>query len=69
MNKNNQIPKKLLKASQVAERLNISKALAYRLMQTGDLPCVQINTARRVRPQDLEEYIEDNLVHSSWIRK
>lgn len=51
----------LLKAVQVAKILNVSVALAYRLMQTGQIACVRIGGAVRVRPQDLTAYIERNL--------
>ena len=52
---------KLLKAFDVAEILNVSRALAYRLMQRGKIRTVFIEGARRVRPEDLREYIEDSL--------
>jgi len=52
---------KLLKAPDVAEILNISRAMAYRLMQTREIPTVCIGTARRVRPEDLHNYINTNL--------
>lgn len=52
---------KLLKASELASRLNISKALAYKLMQTSKIRTVKILGARRVRPEDLEEYILSNV--------
>jgi excisionase family DNA binding protein len=55
---------KLLNAAQVAERLNVSKPLVYKLMQTGKIQCVMINAARRVRPEDLEEFIMNNLSNS-----
>lgn len=61
--------KQLLTALQVAIRLNISKPFAYKLMASGDLPSVKIGSARRVRPQDLEKYIEDNLVNAGLIRR
>ena len=51
----------LLKATEVAEILNISQSKAYRLMQTRELPTVSIGTARRVRPVDLHNYINQNL--------
>ncbi len=51
----------LLKATEVAEILNISKSMAYRLMQTREIPTVCIGTARRVRPADLHNYINTNL--------
>jgi predicted DNA-binding transcriptional regulator AlpA len=49
---------RLIKASDVAHILNISRALAYRLMQEGSIPVVRINHAVRVRPVDLEQYID-----------
>ena len=55
------ISQKLLKAIEVAEILNISKSMAYRLMQTQVLPTVSIGKAKRVRPQDLDTYIQQNL--------
>ncbi|MBX3004607.1 MAG: helix-turn-helix domain-containing protein [Anaerolineales bacterium] len=51
----------LLRAREVAKILNVSQALAYRLMQMGEIPCVRIGTAVRVRPEDLEAYIHANL--------
>ena len=55
------IKSKLLKAPEVAEILNISRAMAYRLIQAGEIRSVHIGVARRVRPEDLRGYIEDNL--------
>jgi excisionase family DNA binding protein len=52
---------RLLKAIEIAEILNISRALAYRLMQQGKIRTVRINGSRRVRPVDLNEYIQQNL--------
>jgi len=54
-------PQQLLKAKEVAECLNISKSLVYRLMQTGKIPSVCIGSAKRVRPVDLDNYINANL--------
>ncbi|MEX1248669.1 MAG: helix-turn-helix domain-containing protein [Anaerolineales bacterium] len=51
----------LLRAREVAKILNISLALSYRLMQMGEIPCVRIGTAVRVRPEDLDAYIDSNL--------
>jgi len=52
---------KLLKANDVAQILNISKAFAYQLMQIGDIPTVKIRGARRVRPEDLDRYVQENI--------
>ena len=51
----------LLNAEDVAEILNVSTAFVYKLMQRGRIRSVKINSSRRVRPEDLEEYIERNL--------
>lgn len=50
----------LLKAKEVAKILKISRAMAYTLMQRGEIPTVRIGKARRVRPEDLIKYIESN---------
>ena len=47
----------LLKAADVAQILNISMGLAYRLMQSGELPSVRLGRSVRVRPADLEKFI------------
>jgi excisionase family DNA binding protein len=51
---------KLLTAKEVAEVLNISKAFAYKLMQTGQITTVCIGASRRVRTVDLEDFIRKN---------
>jgi len=50
----------LLKAIEVAKILNISRSLAYRLMQQGKIRTIRIGSARRVRLKDLQTYIEEN---------
>ncbi len=57
-------PESLLKASQVAKILNISRAFAYQLMQKGILPTVKILGARRVRPEDLNRFIQERVSQS-----
>jgi len=54
---------RLLKADEVAERLNISRRFAYSLMKTGQLPTVRIGRSVRVHPRDLNEFIELNTTH------
>jgi predicted DNA-binding transcriptional regulator AlpA len=53
-------PQRLLKAGEVAKILNISRAFAYQLMREDFIPTVKILGARRVRPKDLEHFIEEN---------
>jgi len=54
-----------LDAGDVAEILNVSKVMVYKLMQLGRIKCVSINSSKRVtkrvRPEDLEDYIGRNL--------
>jgi excisionase family DNA binding protein len=51
---------KLLRASEVAEILDVSKALVYQLIQRGLLRSVRIGTSRRIRMEDLLHFIEEN---------
>lgn len=60
----------LLKATEVAKILNISRAMAYLLMQRGEIRTVRIGTARRVRKEDLNQYILENISPiSSMVQK
>jgi excisionase family DNA binding protein len=52
---------KLLRATEVARILNVSRAFAYRLMQQGKIRTVVIARSRRVRLVDLQEFINRNL--------
>jgi excisionase family DNA binding protein len=52
---------RLLKPAEIASLLNISRSFAYYLLQTGAIPAVRLGKACRVRPQDLTEFIENNL--------
>ena len=55
---------RLLRASEVASILNVSRSLAYRLMKQGDIPSIRINRVVRVRPSDLKVFIEENRIES-----
>jgi len=50
----------LLTAKDVAERLKISKANVYKLIQSGTIPSVRINRTVRVKTDDLENFIADH---------
>ena len=54
-------PERLLKAMEVAKILNVSKAFVYQLMRKGVLPTVKILGARRVRLEDLQRFIRENV--------
>ena len=53
--------RRLLKAEDIASILNISLGFAYQLMKRGDVPTVRLGRAVRVRPSDLEEYLQSRI--------
>ena len=50
-------PKRLLTAEDVAQELSVSRAMAYKLMQSGEIRVVHIGRSVRTRPECLEEYL------------
>jgi excisionase family DNA binding protein len=50
--------KLLLRASEVASALGVSRAAAYQIMASGMLPVVRIGRAVRVPVQALAEWVE-----------
>lgn len=54
-------PTKLLKAPEVAVILNCSKAFVYKLIKQKELPSVQIGYTVRVRSEDLNIFIDNNM--------
>ena len=55
---------RLLKSDEVAEILKISRAMAYKLMQRGEIPTIRIGSAVRVRVEDLELFVEQKTVQN-----
>ena len=51
------LPRKLLRVSEVAAQLGISRSLAYRLVAAGDIESVPVESGRRVRPEAVDAYI------------
>jgi len=51
------VERRLLRIEDVADRLAVSRSMAWKLIAYGDLPAVRIRRAVRVRPADLEAYI------------
>jgi excisionase family DNA binding protein len=49
----------LLTIREVAERLNISLSMAYRLVATGEISSYQIGSCRRVSEEDLDAFLEE----------
>ena len=58
-------PQKLLKAVEVSDILSISRAFAYQLMKQGKIRTIAIGSARRVRPEDLQEFISESIKPST----
>jgi excisionase family DNA binding protein len=54
-------PSRLLNAQDIAEVLSIGLSTVYLLLERGDLPCIRIGRSVRVRPEDLEEFIESRV--------
>jgi excisionase family DNA binding protein len=52
---------RMLRASEVAEILTVSKAYVYLLIARGQLPCLRLGNAKRVRQTDLETFISRNI--------
>jgi excisionase family DNA binding protein len=50
---------RLLRIEAVAERLSVSRSMAWKLVDSGALRSVRIGRAVRVRPADLEAYLAD----------
>ena len=48
---------RLMRLDEVAERLSISKSMAWKLVAYGHIRSLRIGRALRVRPQDLEVYL------------
>lgn len=50
-------PSRLLRIEDIAERLAVSRSMAWKLIAVGELRSIRIGRAVRVRPQDLEAYV------------
>ena len=57
-----EFPKKLLRVTEVAGCLTVSRSNVYSLMDRGALPYVKIGKSRRVRPEDVAKLIEQGTV-------
>ena len=49
---------RLLNARDVAAALKMGLSTVYQLVERGDLPSVRIGRSVRIRPEDLEKFIE-----------
>lgn len=53
-------PKRLLKATEVAEMLQVSRAHVYNLMKRREIPTIRMGSAVRVNQSDLEQFIKES---------
>ena len=49
---------RLLIAQDVAAALNMGLSTVYQLVDRGELPSIRIGRSVRIRPEDLEKFIE-----------
>ncbi len=49
---------RLLNAQEVAAALNMGLSTVYQLLERGELPSIRIGRSVRIRPEDLEKFIE-----------
>ncbi|CAN5491415.1 hypothetical protein BH24CHL9_BH24CHL9_11830 [soil metagenome] len=50
---------RLLRIEDVAQRLAVSRSMAWKLIAQGDLRSVRIGRSVRVRPADLDAFVAD----------
>jgi len=55
---------RLLRIEDVAERLAISRSMAWKLVAFGHIRSLRIGRALRIRPQDLEHYLA-SIIHDA----
>ena len=51
------VPKLLLRVGDAAEALSLSRAKVYELINSGALPSVRLDGARRIKAADLESFV------------
>lgn len=54
-------PSTLLNAQDIAVALSIGLSTVYLLLERGELPSIRIGRSIRIRPEDLEEFIESKV--------
>jgi excisionase family DNA binding protein len=58
---------RLLTAGEVAEQLRVSTMTVYRLIRRGELPAVRVGRNYRVRSEDLEQYLSQQVVDPATV--
>lgn len=52
----------LLTVAEVADLFRVSSMTVYRLIRTGELPAVRVGRSYRVREDDLQSYLQAQVV-------
>ncbi len=55
---------RFLTVGEVAATLRVSTMTVYRLINGGELAAARIGRSFRVRPEDLERYVDDHLTRA-----
>jgi excisionase family DNA binding protein len=55
----------LVRVSEVARHLSLSRSKIYQMMDRGELPYVKLGKSRRVRWPDVERLVEQNTISRS----
>jgi excisionase family DNA binding protein len=50
----------LLRIEEVAERLSVSRSMAWKIIDGGQLRSLRIGRVVRIRPEDLDAYLADS---------
>lgn len=56
-NRNGSFPK-LIKASDIAKLLNVSRSYAYELLDSGQIPCYYFGRSKRADEADVRQFLE-----------
>jgi excisionase family DNA binding protein len=52
---------RLLSPEEARQRLGVSRTFIYRTLAAGTIPSVRVGRLRKIRPADLEQYIQERL--------
>jgi excisionase family DNA binding protein len=53
--------KKLLTPQQVADYMQVDFRTVYLLLRSGELPGIKVGRVWRIRPEDLEDFLQKNI--------
>jgi excisionase family DNA binding protein len=59
------VESQLIRVTEVARHLSLSRSKIYQMMDRGELPYVKLGKSRRVRWPDVERLVEQNTISRS----